>query len=134
MCMKKSIQAVSAIIAKDNKILLIQRGKEPWKGTWSTPGGKIVGDEAPEEVIVREVAAQIGAKFKPVTKLNEYHFEDAKHTCDTIVFVGKLEGEIKIKKEDISDFKWLLPKDAMKLPMAVTNKQRIYDYMKAYNV
>jgi len=39
--MKKQIRAVSAIITKGNKILLIKRGKEPWKGMNGTPGGKI---------------------------------------------------------------------------------------------
>ena len=40
--------SIDAVIIKDNHILLIQRGVEPNKGYWGTPGGYVGWDESTE--------------------------------------------------------------------------------------
>lgn len=47
--------AVSAVIVRDGKILLVKRGREPNRGLWSLPGGSIEPGEAIDDAIVREV-------------------------------------------------------------------------------
>ena len=42
-------------IVYDNKILLIKRVKNPYKGLWSLPAGKVEFGEHPEETAIREV-------------------------------------------------------------------------------
>ena len=39
----------------DLKILLIQRGNEPYKGTWAFPGGFLNMDETAEQGALREL-------------------------------------------------------------------------------
>ncbi|MEM7067806.1 MAG: NUDIX hydrolase [Pseudomonadota bacterium] len=48
----------SAIVAASNKILLIKRGKEPYKGHWSLPGGAQDVGETLEECAIRELAEE----------------------------------------------------------------------------
>lgn len=127
--MKKQIKAVSAIIKKDGKILLIKRGKNPWKDMWGTSGGKIDEGETPNDAIIREINEELSVKFYPIKKIKTYHFEDERNSCDTIVFFGKIDGEIKIKKDEISELKWLPPKEALSLPLASTNRERILDFI-----
>lgn len=50
----------SAIIGKDNKILLIQRENEPYKGRWCFPGGKIKEGEDYLTATKREVKEETG--------------------------------------------------------------------------
>ncbi|MEM9279853.1 MAG: NUDIX hydrolase [Pseudomonadota bacterium] len=45
----------SVIVFQDNKLLLIKRGKEPYKGHWSLPGGSQEPGETLEECARREL-------------------------------------------------------------------------------
>jgi len=49
---------------------------------------------------------------------------------DSIVFLGKIEGKIKIKKDEISEIRLLTSNKALSLPLAATNKERILDYLR----
>jgi len=49
------IPAVSAVIVKNGRILLVKRGREPNKGLWSLPGGSIELGETVREALAREV-------------------------------------------------------------------------------
>jgi 8-oxo-dGTP diphosphatase len=51
---------VGALIFEDQKILLVERGKEPLKGYWSIPGGIVETGEKLVEAIRREVAEETG--------------------------------------------------------------------------
>lgn len=42
------------------KVLLIQRGKEPFKGQWAFPGGFVDIDEDLDECVTRELAEETG--------------------------------------------------------------------------
>ena len=47
--------SIDAVIIKNDQILLIQRGVEPNKGFWGTPGGYVEWDESAEDTVKREV-------------------------------------------------------------------------------
>jgi ADP-ribose pyrophosphatase YjhB (NUDIX family) len=42
------------------RLLLIQRGHDPHRGSWTLPGGRVEGGETPEQAIVREVREETG--------------------------------------------------------------------------
>jgi 8-oxo-dGTP diphosphatase len=53
--------AVDVVVRKgDGSILLIKRGKEPYKGRWALPGGFVECGETTEEAAVREVQEETG--------------------------------------------------------------------------
>ena len=47
------------------RLLLIQRGHAPHRGSWSLPGGRIEAGESPEQAIVREVREETGLDVRP---------------------------------------------------------------------
>ena len=51
----KTINVVAAILKKDNKILIAERGYGEFKGMYEFPGGKIERGEDPEEALKREL-------------------------------------------------------------------------------
>ena len=52
---KKTIEVVAAIIKKDEKIFVTQRGYGEFKDKWEFPGGKIKLNETKEEALKREI-------------------------------------------------------------------------------
>jgi ADP-ribose pyrophosphatase YjhB (NUDIX family) len=41
-------------------MLLVRRGREPAKGTWSVPGGRVEPGESDQEAVAREVLEETG--------------------------------------------------------------------------
>ena len=55
------IPCVGAIVVDDGgRLLLVRRGQEPARGTWSVPGGRVEAGESDEEATVREVLEETG--------------------------------------------------------------------------
>ena len=57
----KNIHVSAAIIMKDNKIFVKQRGYGEFKDWWEFPGGKIEEGETPEECLKREIKEELKA-------------------------------------------------------------------------
>ena len=55
---KKTIEVVAAIIKKDDKIFVTQRGYGEFKDKWEFPGGKIELNETKEEVEIKKVKSK----------------------------------------------------------------------------
>lgn len=55
----KNIHVSAAIIMKDNKIFVTQRGYGEFKDWWEFPGGKIEEGETPEECLKREIKEEL---------------------------------------------------------------------------
>lgn len=52
--------AVSACLFRGSSVLLVERGKPPYTGLWSPPGGSIEAGETAAEAALREVAEETG--------------------------------------------------------------------------
>ena len=49
---------------RDDEVLLHRRVKDPNKGLWVAPGGKLEPDESPTECAIREMEEETGLKIK----------------------------------------------------------------------
>ena len=56
---------VGAIIEQNGQVLLVERGQEPLKGTWSVPGGVVEVGEYLKDAIRREVREETGLEVEP---------------------------------------------------------------------
>jgi NADH pyrophosphatase NudC (nudix superfamily) len=56
--------ASSVIITQDDKILLVKRKYNPFKGDWSLPAGFIEYDESPEQCAIRETKEETNLDVK----------------------------------------------------------------------
>ena len=56
----------------DPKVLLIQRGFDPYKGCWAFPGGFMNMDETTEQCAVRELEEETGLKLSELQQIGAY--------------------------------------------------------------
>ena len=60
---KRPQLAVSAVIFRDGKVLLLKRAKSPGHGFWSLPGGRVEFGESLHVALAREVDEEAGLKI-----------------------------------------------------------------------
>lgn len=57
---------------EEPKVLLIQRGNEPYKGCWAFPGGFMNMEETAEECAVRELKEETGLTVNRIQQIGAY--------------------------------------------------------------
>ena len=121
------------IIAENSKVLLIKRGKDPYKDCWAFPGGRIEQKDTDiQSAALRELREETNLSdiaLKYVTTVGNSS-RDPRGFCLTNVFVGKLE-KIEDKSvragDDAIDYSWF---DLNDLPtMAFDHQQILHDVL-----
>ena len=102
----KEIEVCAAVIIKDEKILLTQRGYGEYKDKWEFPGGKIEKDESKEDAIKREIKEELDALIKVNHFLCKVEYDYTTFYLKMNVFCVSLEDEHIIFKEHES-YKWI---------------------------
>jgi 8-oxo-dGTP diphosphatase len=120
---------IDALILREDKILLIKRGAEPFRGFWALPGGYVEWDETVENAVKREVAEELGLSVKSLKFIGLYS-DPKRHPkqCIDLAYVVETEGEIKTGDDAIS-YEW---KSIQDLPeLAFDHRKIIDDYLKS---
>jgi 8-oxo-dGTP diphosphatase len=66
------IVGVGAVIARDGRVLLVQRANEPSRGRWSIPGGVVELGETLAQAAAREVAEECQVQIVPGRVLSTF--------------------------------------------------------------
>jgi ADP-ribose pyrophosphatase YjhB (NUDIX family) len=99
---------VGVSLVKDNKILMVQEGKEHCRGQWNIPAGHLEYGENMKKSAIREIFEETGYKIgiSGITGLYNYISKTQKQ-CIRINFIGNIEsGKLKIDGEEILDANW----------------------------
>lgn len=113
------------VITNDEKVLLIKRGKEPYKDCWAFPGGRIeLKDEDMLAAANRELSEETGLVDLDLqyVKTVGNSTRDPRGFCITNVFLTKIDNIPVVKAgDDAVDFYWF---DLSNLPdMAFDHKE-----------
>jgi len=99
------------------KVLLIERGTEPFKGEWALPGGFLDIDESLEDCARRELLEETGVKNVYLEQLYTYGAvdRDPRERILTVAYYAliSLEGQQVAAGDDAADAQW---HDAANLP------------------
>ena len=103
------------IVTRGNEILLIRRGKEPFKGSYALPGGFLNYGERLEDCVVREVLEETGVRTNIVELVGVYSAPDRDPRGHFVTAVFQLQPVSGMAKagDDASAAEWV-PMD--KLP------------------
>lgn len=100
----------TAIIIKDQKILVGKRNEDPFKGKWDFFGGYVEAGESIEESLKREVREELGVESE-ITYIGSFpgtaSYENFTYPTLNFAYLTELEGEFKLDKKENSEFKWI---------------------------
>ena len=101
----KIVNVVAAIIKKNNKVFITQRGHGEFKGKWEFPGGKIEVGETPEEAIIREIKEELKSEIKVERLFDEINDIHGDKTFNVKFFICSLvSGDLELTEHLAS--KW----------------------------
>ena len=99
-----AVTADCIVITKEEnaKVLLIQRGNEPDKGTWAFPGGFMNMDETTEQCAIRELEEETGLKVKDVHQIGAYSKvdRDPRGRTITVAYLAIIDKPISVVGQD----------------------------------
>jgi ADP-ribose pyrophosphatase YjhB (NUDIX family) len=104
---------VGAIIVQRNRVLLVERGRNPLKGYWSLPGGVLETGELLEDGLKREVLEETGLTVKPVriVEVFERILRDARGAAEyhyvLIDYLCRVTGGTLEPADDVSRAEWV---------------------------
>lgn len=119
---------VDGIIVQDGRVLLIRRGRNPFKGCFAIPGGYMDRDETAEEACKREVLEETGLEGTIEAFLGYYDSpsRDPQRQNVSLVYVVKPHPGEAVAGDDAEEILWA---DLDHLPdMAFDHQQILEDY------
>ncbi len=91
------------------KVLLIQRGADPFKGAWAFPGGFMNMDETTEDCAIRELEEETGLKVTAVDQIGAYSKvdRDPRGRTITVAYLAIIDSPEKvIGQDDAAKAEW----------------------------
>ena len=102
----KQIEVVAAIIHDDSRIFATQRGYGEWKDYWEFPGGKMEGEETPEDALKREIWEELETKIVIEQLITTVEYDYPKFHLTMHCFWCHVEsGSLTLKEHEAA--RWL---------------------------
>jgi 8-oxo-dGTP diphosphatase len=126
---EKPTLVVNIIIEKDDKLLLVKRKKDPFKGYLSFPGGTVSLGENVEDAIRSETLEETNLKIAPTDILGVYSnpMRDPSGHKISITFVGKVVSGDAHAGGDAESLEWV-PVDEQ-TAFAFDHQKILQDYL-----
>lgn len=129
--MTQPILGASACVWRAGKILLIKRGKNPGKGLWSLPGGKIELGETAEAAAVRELLEETQVVANLVHAMGPFEVKRDHVLIYAITcFAGHYISGEAVAGSDAAEVIWIYPQALGAFELAPNIAQAIAEAMK----
>ena len=100
---QEPIRAAGVMYVSGNSVLLLKRSdKGDQEGVWAFPGGKLEGDESPEQAAVRESAEETGFKSVNLEQIDRSDNGEVQFTT----FLSNIEKTNPILNDEHTGFQW----------------------------
>ena len=128
---RPAVTVDAILISPQHSVLLIERGREPFKGKWALPGGFIEMDEELEIACRRELEEETGLRVGELKQFRAYGGvnRDPRHRTISVLFYAFTDYELAAcAGDDAANAKWF-PFD--QLPELAFDHQLILEEFKA---
>ena len=101
--------AVDAVWIRSGRLLLVRRGRPPFRGQWALPGGFVELRETVEAAVVRELKEETGLTARPWKLVGVYSGpdRDPRKPITSVVFLMKGPGGTPVGGDDASSAAWI---------------------------
>ena len=120
--------AVGVCLAKEGKILLVQRAVGPKQGLWQVPAGFLEVDEDVKDGAIREIKEETALDVELEALLGVYSaFDDPRYVCLLVMYRGKITAGTLTAQDDAADARFFDPNDLPPIAFE-SHKQIIADF------
>ena len=132
---RPAVTADCVVITKEEqpKVLLIQRGADPYKGSWAFPGGFMNMDETTEQCAIRELEEETGLRVSDVHQIGAYSKvdRDPRGRTITVAYLAIIDEPVQVTgQDDAANAEWF-PLSALP-ELAFDHAEIMQDAIKAY--
>lgn len=127
------VLTVDAVITdSEGRILLMERGTEPYKGAWVLPGGLVDPGETVEDACMREVEEEVGLKVRVVGPVGVYSApgRDPRGSFVSMAFHAVVIGGVLRTTSEARAHRWIAPDEVV--DMGFDHGLIVQDYRKAH--
>ena len=120
----------SAVIVKDeaNRILLGKRNKDPQRGNWILPGGKIHAFESIAQAAAREIEEETGLEVEVQSQFRVYEIINPPSEHRIIIYSwARVRGGLLRAADDVSEVKFVPFEELGELPLTPLVHQVLQD-------
>jgi 8-oxo-dGTP diphosphatase len=113
------VPCVGAVVVHEGRLLVVRRGQEPGRGSWSVPGGRVEPGESLTAACAREVLEETGLRVavgplvgqveRPAPDGSTYVIDDL--SCTVLGPVDPTPGD------DADDARWVTRAELASLPL-----------------
>lgn len=126
---------VGVVIENDEGEILLVKGPK-WANKWVMPGGHVEVGEKITDAAVREGEEETGLKltyvgtfsFGELINSNDFHRSAHFIYFDVVLMVKN--GDVKLDKRELTEYQWVVPKEALKMDLVEKYDKTIQEYIK----
>lgn len=124
--------AVDAVWIRAGRVLLVRRGRPPFRGMWALPGGFVELRETVEAAVVRELAEETGLLARPVGIVGVYSGpdRDPRKPTTSVAFLVSGPGGVPRGSDDAASASWVALPDAR--PLAFDHARILADGLRLW--
>lgn len=98
---------VGAVVVVDGALLVVRRGRDPARGLWSLPGGRVEPGEALAEAVAREVKEETGLDVEVGELAGVFEVIDGAHFVVIDYFATCPVGQAPRAGSDAAEVRWV---------------------------
>jgi len=93
---RPAVTVDAILISNQNSVLLIERGRDPFKGKWALPGGFIEMDEELETACQRELEEETGLRVGELKQFRAFGGvnRDPRHRTISVLYYAFTDDEL----------------------------------------
>ncbi len=114
------------------QVLIVKTAK--WRGTWGVPGGKVEWGESLSSALIREFQEEVGLELSKIrfallqeAVIDSQFFKEAHFIL--INYYAFSAQETIVPNEEIEEWAWVTPEQAMDYPLNTYTQVLIEDYV-----